>query len=104
MLHKCIVPKVESWYEAKRLLGKMTALLDRGADPNLSDLQGDTPLHLLAVLTETVKEKPTQVSNGATENEVEPVECFWQEDLEHNRRQQAELFIHHGAGKELKQF
>lgn len=86
MLHRCIVPKVTTQYEAKRLMDKMTAVVNRGGDPNIQNLQGETPLHLLAACTQMIGNKPADGDENG----------FWNKDLKELRLRQAEWLLSHG--------
>ncbi|KAI8824808.1 ankyrin repeat-containing domain protein [Fimicolochytrium jonesii] len=48
MLHRTVMTPISSAYESERMLEKTRALLEKGADPNVEDLEGATVMHMLA--------------------------------------------------------
>ncbi|KAG2186273.1 hypothetical protein INT43_002711 [Umbelopsis isabellina] len=58
MLHHCLEENISSEYEANQLTQKVIHLLKCGANPNLQDIEGSTPLHVLAKDSQFVQERP----------------------------------------------
>ncbi|KAM3589297.1 hypothetical protein VKS41_000165 [Umbelopsis sp. WA50703] len=60
MLHHCLEERISSKYEADQLIQKVKHLLKCGANPNLQDIEGSTPLHVVAKDTQFALERPLE--------------------------------------------